>query len=264
MAKTRNVYRGGPRARDFDLFKGSPFHPWMIGPNLIRATTISDAQIRSEYSRLRSIANKRIQRMEGKPEAQETFSQHAGGFPKVAGMSRSDLVYALDDVTRFLIAERGSLSGIRYSNKKIQKTLASKGISVPKDQLAKFGSFMNAMKKALGINRGDYASHQIAELWSELFQKGKISKKKFEKRVKEIMRENEEEQKQLYTRAQRSAVNEILRENPISSYFDDISLDPRTVRAAKTDRNTRASDTRSEAWKAARRARIKRSFRRRH
>ena len=64
--------------------------------------------------------------MEGKPEAQETFSQHVGGFPKVAGMSRSDLVYALDDVTRFLTAERGSLSGIRYSNKKIRKSLASK------------------------------------------------------------------------------------------------------------------------------------------
>ena len=264
MSKSRNVYRGGTRARDFDLFKGSQIQPWMIGPQLIRATAVSDAQLRAEYSRLRSIANKRIQRMEGKPEAQETFSQHSGGFPKVAGMNRSDLVYALDDVTRFLTAERGSLSGIRYSNKKIQKTLASRGISVPRDQLAKFGSFMNAMKKALGVNRGDYASQQIAELWSELFQKGKISQKKFEKRVKEVMREIEEEQKQLYKRAQRSAVNEVLRENPISSYFNDISLDPRTVRAAKTERNIRASDTRSESWKAARRARQNRSFRRRH
>ena len=123
---------------------------------------------------------------------------------------------------------------------------------------------MNAMKKALGVNRGDYASQQIAELWSELFQKGKISQKKFEKRVKEVMREIEEEQKQLYKRAQRSAVNEVLRENPISSYFDDISLDPRTVRAAKTDRNSRASDTRSESWKAGKRARMNRSFRKRH
>lgn len=264
MAKSRNVYRGGTRARDFDLFKGSQIQPWMIGPQMIRATAVSDAQLRAEYSRLRSIANKRIQRMEGKPEAQETFSQHAGGFPKVAGMNRSDLVYALDDVTRFLTAERGSLSGIRYSNKKIQKTLSSRGISVPRDQLAKFGSFMNAMKKALGVNRGDYASQQIAELWSELFQKGKISQKKFEKRVKEVMREIEEEQKQLYKRAQRSAVNEVLRENPVSDFFDDVALDPRTVRAAKTDRNARASDTRSESWKAGRRARQNKSFRRRH
>lgn len=235
----------------------------MIGPQLIRATAVSDAQLRSEYSRLRSIANKRIKRMAGKAEAQETFSQHSAGFPKVAGMNRSDLVYALDDVTQFLTAERGSLSGIRHSNKKIQKTLASRGISVPQDQLAKFGSFMNAMKKALGVNRGDYASQQIAELWSKLFQKGKISQKKFEKRVKEVMREIEEEQKQLYKRAQRSAVNEVLRENPVSNYFDDISLDPRTVRAAKTERNVRASDTRSASWKASRRARQNRSFRKR-
>ena len=119
MAKSRNVYRGGSRARDFDLFKGSPIQPWMIGPQLIRATAISDAQIRSEYSRLRSIANKRIQRMEGKPEAQETYSRHSGGFPKVSGMSRSYLVFALDEVTHFLTAERGSLSGIREKYRQI-------------------------------------------------------------------------------------------------------------------------------------------------
>lgn len=257
MAKKRNVYRKGPKARDYDLFKESPFSFDDIGPQLIRAHAITDDQLKAEYIRLRAIANKRLKRMEGHPEAQETYQAHAEGFPKVKGMSRSEVVYALHDVSQFIVADRGSLSGIRKTNKKIAKSLERKGIHVPKDQLAKFGTFMNAMKKALGINRGDYASQQIAELWSELFQKGKISQSAFEKRVKEVMRDIEEEQKKLYKRAERRAVNKVIRDNPLSDYFDEIALDPRTVRASES----RSEE--QEARRASRSARQRRTFRRR-
>jgi polyhydroxyalkanoate synthesis regulator phasin len=261
MAKRRNVYRKGPKARDYDLLKQSPFSFDDIGPQLIRAHAVTDKQLSAEYSRLRSIANKRLQRMEGKPEAQETYAQHAGGFPKVSGMSRSDIVHALHDVTRFLVADRGSLSGIHRTNKKIAESLKEKGINVPEDQLAKFGSFMNAMKKALNISRGEYGSHQIAELWTELFQKGKISQSKFEKRVKEVMRDIEEQQKELYTRAQlrehRKDIRTLLQDNPISDYFDELALDPRTVRASER----RSAE--AEARGSSRRARQRRTFRRR-
>lgn len=261
MAKKRNVYRKGPKARDYDLFKESPFSFDHIGPQLVRAHAITDKQLRAEYSRLRSIANKRLKRMAGKPEAQETYAQHAGGFPKVSGMSRADIVHALDDVSRFLVANRGSLSGIHQSNKEIVESLAKRGIKVPEDQLAKFGSFMNAMKKALNISRGEYGSMQIAELWTELFQKGKISQSKFEKRVKEVMRDIEEQQKELYTRAQlrehRKDVSTLLRDNPISDYFDSLALDPRTVKASAR----RSAE--AEARGTSRRARQRRTFKRR-
>ena len=257
MAKKRNVYKGGARARDYDLFYGAPIPLKSINPQLVYAHAISDKTLRAEYSRLRSIANKRLQRMEGKEEATGTYDRLPDQFPKLKGMSRADVVRALGDVSRFLTAERGSISGIRYSNKKIQQSLKERGIDVPKDQIAKFGSFMNAMKKALGINRGDYASGLVAKLWTELFQKGKISQSKFEKRVKEVMKDIEEQQKELYTRAQRQDVNRVLRDNPINKYFDDIALDPRTVRAS--DRRSAEQEARA----ASRHARQKRTFRRR-
>ena len=261
MAKRRNVYKKGPKARDIDLFYEAPFGVKDIGPQLIRAHAITDKQLKAEYSRLRSIANKRLKRMEGKPEAQETYAEHAGGFPKVAGMSRSDVVYAINDVARFLTANRGSLSGIHRTNKKIAESLKEKGINVPEDQLAKFGTFMNAMKKALNISRGEYASQQVAELWTELFQKGKISQSQFEKRVKEVMRDIEEQQKELYTRAQlrqhRKDIRTLLQDNPISDYFDELALDPRTVRASER----RSAE--AEARGTSRRARQRRTFRRR-
>lgn len=256
MAKKRNVYKGGSRARDFDLFSSDLRFEW-ISPQLARATAISDKTLRSEYSRLRSIANKRLQRMAGKPEAAGTYERLPEQFPKLKGMSREDVVRSLGDVSEFLTASRGSLSGIRKSNKRIQKKLKERGISVPDDQIAKFGAFMNAMKKALGISRGEYGSAQIAELWNELFQKGKISQSKFEKRVKEVMKDIENQQKELFTRAQRMDVNSVLRDNPVTTYFDDLALDPRTIRAA-----VRRSEER-EALQASRRARAGRARRRR-
>ena len=257
MAKKRNRYRGGARARDIDLFRGRPFGLEHIGPQLVRAHSISDATLRAEYSRLRSIANKRIQRMEGKPEAAGTYDRLPDQFPKLKGMSREDVVRALGDVSRFLIAERGSLSGIKASNKKIERSLKERGINVPADQIAKFGAFMNAMKKALGITRGEYGSTQIAELWNELFQKGKISQSKFEKRVKEVMKDIEDQQKELFTRSQRQDVNTVLRDNPVNKYFDDLALDPRTVKAQERRSGTRKS------LQDSRRARSARAKRRR-
>ena len=261
MAKKRNRYSKGAKARDFDIFREMPFSFDDIGPQLIRAHAISDATLRSEYSKLRSIANKRLQRMEGKPEAEGTYNQYPGGFPKLKGMDRAAVVRELDKVSKFLTATRGSLSGIRYSNKQISKSLKEKGINVPKDQIAKFGTFMNAMKKALGIKRGDYGSDQIANLWNELFQKGKISQSKFEKRVKEVMKDIEQQQKDLYTRAElrehRKDINTMLRDNPINKYFDGLALDPRTIRAAER------RDEGREARQASRRARAGRAKRRR-
>ena len=263
MAKKRNRYKGGSAATlPQDLFYGSELRYEWITPQLVRATAISDKTLRSEYSRLRAIANKRLKRMQGRPEASGTLERLPDAFPTVRGMDRRQVVHQLNEVTTFLSARRGSISGIKKSNKQIKKSLAKKGINIPQDQLANFGSFMNAMKKALGIKRGEYGSEQLAELWDELFQRGKISQKKFEKRVKEVMRDIEQNQKEAFSRSQRAGVNKLLRDHPISTYFDDLALDPRTIKAAekKTDQKVTRPENRNtrQALTASRRARLAR------
>lgn len=263
MAKKRNRYKGGSAATlPQDLFYGSQLRYEWITPQLVRATAISDKTLRAEYSRLRAIANKRLERMAGRPEASGTLERLPDAFPTVRGMDRGQVVHQLNEVTTFLSARRGSISGIKQSNKQIKKSLAKKGIIIPQDQLANFGSFMNAMKKALGIKRGEYGSEQLAELWDELFQRGKISQKKFEKRLKEVMRDIEQNQKEAFSRSQRVSVNKLLRDHPISTYFDDLALDPRTIKAAekKTDQKVTRPENRNtrQALTASRRARLAR------
>ena len=266
MAKRRNVYKGGPSARDFDLFREPGAIPFSkITPQLYYAHAVSDAQIRAQYSRLRAIANKRLDRMAGKPEAVGTYGKLPDKFPTVRGMDRGQVVRALAEVADFLVAKRGSISGIKAANKEISEKLKQRGINVPKDQIAKFGSFMNAMKKALGITRGEYGSYQLASIWNELFERGKISQRDFEKRVKSLMADIEQErtqdQKELQAlrRKDARAVNKVLRENPVNTFFDDLALDPRTVTAARK-KEERVADM---ARAARRRATVKRSRARR-
>ena len=71
------------------------------------------------------------------------------------------------------------------------------------------------------------------------------------------MKDIENQQKELFTRAQRMDVNSVLRDNPVNKYFDDLALDPRTIRAAEK------RDEGREARQASRRARAGRAKRRR-
>lgn len=242
MAK-RNVYRGGNRAVQPDkLFNQRLQYQW-INPQLTRAKAISDKVLHEEYSRLRAIANKRIKRMEGREEAAGTYEQYAGGFPTVRGMSREEVVYQLNLVTDFLTAGRGSLSGIHEVNEKILEELnrprrdpqtgreERPALNIAPDQLGQFGTFMNRLKKALGIQRGEYASGQLASYWDSLMENGKISRKKFNDTIDELLRDLDEVRG--VDREEEKAVRQLARTTSLSDYFGTLKLDPRTLAAEK-------------------------------
>lgn len=213
-------YKKGAKARDLDLF--SPKLPLMfINPQLVRATAITDKTLRQEYSRLRDIAQKRIKRMEGKPEAAGTLENlPKGGFPKVHGQSREDLVYNLMELSNFLASKRNSISGIRFVNKKISDKLQSKGVNVTPEQVADYGNFMTAFKKALGVGKGSEASQQIMRFYNDALEKGKVSKTALTKAINKIMKEQEERTNTKYSRDDRMAKNELIRSGKWEQWFD--------------------------------------------
>lgn len=245
MAK-RNVYRGGNKATHPDkLFNERLQYPW-INPQLTRAKAITDKVLHEEYSRLRAIANKRIKRMEGRPEAAATYEQHAGGFPTVRGMSREEVVYQLEEVTTFLTGGRGSLSGIHKINEEIIEELnrprkdpqtgkeERPALNISPEQLGQFGTFMNRLKKALGIQRGEYASGQLASYWESLMENGKISRKKFNDTIDELLQDLDEVRG--VDREEEKAVKKLARSTNLSDYFGTLKLDPRTRAAEERKR----------------------------
>lgn len=245
MAK-RNVYRGGNKATESEkLFTAQLRYEW-INPQLARAKAISDKTLHEEYSRLRAIANKRIKRMAGRPEAEATYEQYAGGFPSVRGMSREELVYQLGEVTDFLTARRGSLSGIQQVNEEIIEQLNKPrkdpqtgkeerpALNIAPDQLGQFGTFMNKLKKALGIQRGEYASGQLASYWESLMENGKISRKKFNDTIDELLQDLDEVRGVGIDEL--AAVKTLARSTNLSDFFGTLKLDPRTRAAEERKR----------------------------
>lgn len=208
-------YHGGSAARTDSVFNYK-LPPEEINGYLKYNENISIDTLRTEYSRLRDIAQKRIQRMEGKPEAQETLEQVRNGFPTLREIRseaggemdlRGILSHNIQRVSNFLTARRGSLSGIRSVNREIVSTLKKStktdgrgGIDIDVDELRNFGNFMNAMKEAFhfkGRRKGqgrDLASDQFARLWEMLNEKGNITEREFYKAIDRVAAELEGEE----------------------------------------------------------------------
>ena len=163
---------------------------------------------------------------------------HPDGFPKISQMgkavdpftgkkdvSRKELARALKDVSNFLTASRSSVSGVRKTIKQTRQSIQKKtGVSVPKEQLANYGRFINRLKKDLGLDPHKYDAKYIVAAWSDLQNKGKITKKELEKAVLGIMADLKklDDPKDDRKKAERIA-------HKVDKYFDIDKLDKRTV-----------------------------------
>lgn len=74
----------------------------------------SEKELRREYAKLRSVAQKSLKRLEqSRYSDSETYRQNKDAFPKTRELkSKRDVARALTDVTRFLSAKAHSVSGL--------------------------------------------------------------------------------------------------------------------------------------------------------
>lgn len=199
-------YKKGAKSKEEDIYNPDKLRREWINPQLARAKFPSDAVLRSEYSRLRSAAMKRLTRMAGKPEAAETYNQFAEGFPTLAevGKSRESVVMALSEISVFLDMKRNSISAIREINRKTIQTLQEHGINVNKQDLYQYGKFMNRIKRVFGVGNGSYGSQLIADAWNEIKTRGRISKKEYEEILKKVKIDIEKENRRRIGKSRRT------------------------------------------------------------
>ena len=114
---------------------------------------MSDAELRKEYSRLRSVANKRIERMEkaGFGSSREV-SYNAGVYiPLKAVESHRELVALTSQVSKFLAAKRSTVSGQRESIRRSVATWNRKGVNVNASNYSKFVDLLTTLKSVYGV-----------------------------------------------------------------------------------------------------------------
>ena len=128
------------------------------------AKSLDDADLRKEYSRLRSIAQKRLQRFEGTEWTDtQVFKLNAGVYKPLDQIaSDRELRHLFSDVAKFVSSDTGSVSGLKKQRERAVKTLNERGYDfVNKQNFRQFADFMEYARVA-NLNRM-YDSKRIAE-----------------------------------------------------------------------------------------------------
>ena len=145
------------------------YPPEVYIPAAVRFNYLTIQEARAEYSRLRSAAVKRLQRLSGTEGERYTAFRMYGkeGFPSLPkNASASEVGRALADVHHFLEMKTSSIGAIRASQREALKTLRSRGYEfINKGNIREFGEFMEAarQRKVASNNRG--GSPVIVELY---------------------------------------------------------------------------------------------------
>lgn len=131
------------------------------------AKNLTDQELRAEYSRLRSIATKRLERFQGTEWTDTQVYQLNAGIYKPLSEITSDreLRHLFSNVAKFITSETGGVSGLEKQRKKAVKTLNDRGYGfVNKENFRQFADFME-YSRATNLARM-YDSKRIAEFYA--------------------------------------------------------------------------------------------------
>lgn len=145
------------------------YDPEVYIPAAVRYGYLELSEARAEYSRLRSAAVKRLQRLSGtEGERYSAFRMYGKeGFPSLPkNASASEVGRALADVHHFLEMKTSSISSIRASQRDAIKTLNEHGYGfINKGNIREFGEFMEAARQQKVISDNSGGSPIIVELY---------------------------------------------------------------------------------------------------
>lgn len=134
-------------------------------PEALQSGSLSEKEIRDEYRRLRSIANKRIDRLEkaGYTDTQ-TYLRNAGAYKSPANYTMAELQYKLYQISKFVSAKSSTVGGMRLIEKEILEKLHEKDLGRIKN-LQEFGDFMDWARAK--YKNSEFDSERAAEVYNE-------------------------------------------------------------------------------------------------
>ena len=134
-------------------------------PEALQSGSLSEKEIRDEYRRLRSIANKRIDRLEraGYTDTQ-TYIRNAGAYKAPSNYTMAELHYKLYQISKFVSAKSSTVSGMRLIEKQAREKLQEKGLGKIMN-LQEFGDFMDWARAKYKYSEFD--SERAAEVYNE-------------------------------------------------------------------------------------------------
>lgn len=141
-----------------DIFSFDSYNPFDL-------EEIDSSEMRAEYSRLRSIARKRIARLES-AQLLGFSAGYESNFPTLRGLSDDEAVLELARVYKFLNTKTSTVKGARKYKSKLVSSLQAHFPGITADNLEDFGRIMDLFRATGFDNVKDY-SGRIAQAFSE-------------------------------------------------------------------------------------------------
>lgn len=157
-------YMGGSRANvKLGLGDRSFYNPAQLN-------TLDSKELRKEYSRLRSIARKRLNRFAGSEwEWTAQYRYNKDRFVRLENISNDrELVHKLSDLARFLTASTGTVSGLQRQRKESIQALHRHGYTFVNK--ANFRDFTDFMDWARDLHIGSmFDSKRVANFYGDVY-----------------------------------------------------------------------------------------------
>lgn len=154
--------------------------------NLVRM--FSEKELRQEYTRLRSIAMKRLERLSNTEFVRtEIFKNNAEGFPRARDIKDvKGIAYELTSVSKFVASNYSTVRGQKAAKAEMLETLHKHKYDIKEEDYWDFIDFMNYARAKYGGKI--YDSDQIANLF-EVAKKKQIPQWVLKRRIN-VFRDN--------------------------------------------------------------------------
>ena len=133
--------------------------------------SLSEREIRSEYSRLRKIANQRLKALGNYYPESKIYQKYNGQFITLREMdSVNEIAYRLSDMIRYLHTEAGTVTGLKRIRNEILDKLHEQGYNfVTKSNFLEFTEFMDTLDTQARNMR--YDSERLVDLFEIKYKK---------------------------------------------------------------------------------------------
>lgn len=162
-------------ASRFKLGYSDEFYQTQALENYARMATRDDfSALKSEYTRMRDAAQKRLKRLQKSEFSQaKAVQERPEGFPKLADLKVSDIPYAMNELYRFLQAKTSTVSGQRARMMKTIQTFKESGIDITPKEYPTFIKVLESMRK----NKLMYDSEHAKELTEAMLSSNKVDRR---------------------------------------------------------------------------------------
>ena len=128
---------------------------------MMRIGTKDDiSTMRSEYTRMRDVAQKRIKRLEKQFPSSKAVTSHPSGFPKLRDIDPRDFAKAFADLAKFVRAKGSTVTGQKQIKEKTIKTWQDQGLNLNAGNYDKTIKILEEMRRQHIV----YGSDKVVEL----------------------------------------------------------------------------------------------------